>query len=302
MARKVAISGLWSLALLLFWSPLRAASDLALNDDRYVQILAAPLIFAFLMYWERKRIFAEVAWDAAIGIPLLALALSTYLIFLKRATYANASGRLCLAVLALIFGCMAVFILCYGRQSFRAAHFPLWCLLLAVPVPAWAMDKITVALQHGSAATSYEMLRLFGVPVFAQEMRLSLPGLEIEVAPECSGIRSFLALALLAIVVSRICLRNGWSRIALVISTIPIAILKNAVRISVIALLSAYVDRAFLHGPIHRYGGLVFTPLAVILFVAVLSGLRRSEIWMGRRLEMQHRLPEAVSAASVRAT
>jgi hypothetical protein len=48
MARKLAISILWSVALLLFWSPVMAALDVSLNDDRYVQIAAAPVIFEFL--------------------------------------------------------------------------------------------------------------------------------------------------------------------------------------------------------------------------------------------------------------
>jgi len=108
-------------------------------------------------------------------------------------------------------------------------------------------------------------------------MKLALPGLEIEVAPECSGIHSCLALALVGLLASRVCLRSGWNRLALVVSTIPIAIFKNAIRISVLASLGAYVNRAVLFGPIHRKGGLVFTPIAVVLLVLLLFALQRIE-------------------------
>jgi len=76
-------------------------------------------------------------------------------------------------------------------------------------------------------------------------------------------------------------------RLALVVSTIPIAIFKNAIRISVIASLSAYVNRAFLYGRVHHYGGLVFTPLGVVLFVALLAGLQRYEAWEARHRQMR---------------
>jgi exosortase len=298
-ARGLALSGLWFAVLILCWPPISGAVGLGLHDDRCVQIVAAPLLFAFLMYWERNRILPKAEWSPAVGLPLLALALLMYFIFLRRASYGGEGGRLALAVLATILASIAAFVLCYGLRSLRAAAFPLCCLLLMIPVPASTMDKLTAGLQHGSAMVSYQMLRLAGIPVFAQGMRMSLPGLEIEVAPECSGIRSFLALALIGLLAARVCLRSNWNRVALVISIIPIAILKNALRISVIASLSAYVDRAFLYGPIHRQGGLVFTPLGVALFVGFLAVLQKLEVRIAKRRELASRIPEVPIAKTI---
>jgi exosortase len=279
--RGAAISFLWIALLILCWTPVKAVLNLSWNDDRYFQIVAAPFLVTFLIYWERKRIFPGAAWSARAGVPLVALAVSIYL-FVQGGSYLPQSSgddttRLIPVICAAILMSMAVFILCYGPRSSRAAYFPLGCLLLMVPVPASAMDSITAGLQHGSAAVSLEMLRLAGVPVFAEGMRMSLKGLDIEVAPECSGIRSCVALALVALLAGRVCLRYSWTRLALVVLTIPIAIFKNGIRISVLASLGAYVNPAFLHGPLHHYGGLVFTPLGVALFVALLAGLHRYE-------------------------
>ncbi len=265
--------------LIVCWPAFRAVANLGLRDERDVQIAAAPFLFAFLISWEGNRVFRWAAWNAPVGIPSLGLILSMYFVFLRRPSYGGDGARLILAALAVILAWMAVFILCYGLKSFRAACFPLCCLLLMIPVPAPVVDKLVTGLQHGSAAMSYRILQLTGTPVFAQGMIMSLPGLEIEVAPECSGIRSFLALALAGVLAGRVCLRSGWSRLALIFTTIPIAILKNALRIAVIAWLSVHVDRAFLYGRVHHYGGLVFTPLGVALFVAILIALQRCESW-----------------------
>lgn len=285
MSRRTICAALLGLAIMIVcWPTIRTIANLGLHDDRYVQIAAAPFLVTFLAYWERKRIFRNVSWNPRLGIPSLAIIVAVYVVFLRSQSYANDGLRLPLAVCTVILACMAAFILCYGLRSFRAAWFPLCCLALMIPVPASMMDQFTVALEHASAVTSFHILRVFGVPVLSQGMKLSLPGLDIEVAPECSGIHSCLALALVGLMASRVCLRSGWNRLALVAATIPIAVCKNAVRISVLASLGAYVDHAVLFGPIHRKGGLVFTPLAVVLLVLLLVALQKFEAWfaMGR--------------------
>jgi exosortase len=271
---------LWLAVLTLSWPAVRTVVNLGVSDERYVQIIAAPVLFILLLYWERDDIFAGAAWSPRAGTALLSLSLLLYLVLLRRPSYGIGDVRLPLAVLWVVAAWMAAFILCFGPRSFRAACFPLCCLLLMVPVRTSLMDGLTSGLEHASAVTSCAMLRLAGVPVFAQGTRMLLPGVAIEVAPECSGIHSFLSLGLVALLASRVCLRSGWSRLVLVVATIPFAIFKNAMRISVIASLGAYVNRAFLHGRIHHYGGLVFTPLAIALLFALLVALQRSDAWI----------------------
>ena len=276
--RILAFAGLWVAVLLLWWPVTSAVVHLGLHDERYVQIMVAPLLAGFLIYWERNRIFERVEWSPGIGFVAFLLCLVPYLTFLRASARAT-EGALPLAAGLMIGATMAVFMACFGVRAFRAALFPLCCLLLMAPVPSAWMDRLTADLQHASAVTSVAILRLAGVPVFAQGNRMQLPGLEIEVAPECSGIHSFLSLALVALCVGRICLGSGWNRLVLVAATVPFAIFKNAVRISVIASLGAYVNRAFLFGRIHHYGGLVFTPLAILLLFGLLIALQRFEAW-----------------------
>jgi len=83
---------------------------------------------------------------------------------------------------------------------------------------------------------------------------------------------------MVAIVAGYLYLRSGWTRSALMLLTIPIALLKNAIRIVAISTLAAYVDRIFIDGPFHHvYGGLVFSLAGVAIFVLVLAGLQAIE-------------------------
>ena len=100
-----------------------------------------------------------------------------------------------------------------------------------IPIPTLVLDNIVLALQKGSSQVTYVLFKLLGVPVFMQALsRFSLPGVEIEIAKECSGIRSSLALFITGILASHVFLRSGWRMIVLSLSMIPLAIFKNAVR------------------------------------------------------------------------
>jgi exosortase/archaeosortase family protein len=72
-------------------------------------------------------------------------------------------------------------------------------------------------------------------------------------------------------------LRSSWRRLILVVSIIPILILKNGVRIVTIYLLTAYVNPAFLHGRLHTSGGIVFYLLGLIALIPIAALLRRGE-------------------------
>jgi exosortase len=263
------------LTVVMFGPSLKSIIGLGLHDDRYLQIVVAPLACGLLLFVQRAEIFPRATYSPQVGVPLVsgALLLGAWAVSAK-----PAEGSLLSAVFAMILMWMAAFVWCCGAESFRAGFYPLSCLFLMIPFPASWMDQIAAGLQHGSAAAAYRILRLTGIPVFRHGMVFSLPGLDFEVGLECSGIHSSLALMMIAIVAGYFCLRSWWTRTTLIVLTIPIALLKNAIRIVVITVMGARVDRAFFDGPFHhRYGGAIFSLVAVALFVAALASLQRVE-------------------------
>ena len=122
------------------------------------------------------------------------------------------------------------------------------------------------------------MIRLLGVPIFREGFQLFLPGLSIEVVEQCSGIRSSLSLLLVGILAVHFFLQSGWRRLSLVAAVVPITIAKNGLSIVTLSLLGAYVDRRVLEGPLHRAGGIPFFLVALLMFAAILWGLKRGDI------------------------
>jgi exosortase len=114
-----------------------------------------------------------------------------------------------------------------------------------------------------------------------------LPDITIEVARECSGIRSSIALALTCLAGSYLLLRKGWLRAALVLAVIPVAVVKNAIRIATLSLLAVHVDPGFLFGRLHHDGGFVFFGIGLGMLFCALR--------LFQRLERRHAPNEAAS-------
>ncbi len=96
-------------------------------------------------------------------------------------------------------------------------------------------------------------------------------------ARECSGIRSSLALLILAILVAYFYLDTFWKQAVLVVAGLFVMILKNGVRIVTLTLLASYVDPNFLYGRLHRQGGVVFFLLGLLLLAPLVWLLHRGE-------------------------
>jgi exosortase/archaeosortase family protein len=118
----------------------------------------------------------------------------------------------------------------------------------------------------------------------------SLPGITIEVAEECSGIRSSLILLIMSLLAGHLYLRSAWTKTLLSAATLPLGIVKNGIRIVTLTLLSIYIDPSFLTGQLHQKGGIVFFLLALVILAPVL--------WLLQRLErMEQNCSNAVDGA-----
>jgi exosortase len=270
----------WSLSLIVFWRPLSALVDLSLDDYRYSHIVLIPFISACLIFWKRKKIFLGERRGPGWGVALLAAAAVFYSI--GRSPLAGETYALCLTVAAVVAVWMAAFVFCYGPAAFRAALFPLLFLLLFVPAPSAFLDSAIVALQSGSAEITQALFRGLGFPAYRQGFLFSLPGVTIEIAKECSSIRSGTALFITGLLSGYAFIRSPWRRACLSALTIPIAMFTNAVRIVILSGLTVYVDKSYLYGKLHHEGGALFSLISVaalILAIGVLSedklGFRR---------------------------
>jgi len=168
------------------------------------------------------------------------------------------------------------FFLFYGGMAFWAAFFPLTFLAFMVPIPSTLLGGATHILTVGSGWVVASLFTLSGTPYYREGFVFELSSLAIEIAKECSGIRSAIGLALTSLIAAHLYLTSR-TRALLVAAIVPITIFKNGIRIVCLALLTLHVDPSYLDGQRHHDGGPVFFVLGLICLTSVLALLRKAD-------------------------
>ena len=256
-----------AISSLLFLRPLIALVHLSLSNADASHLILIPFFFAGLLYIERRSIFRSLSSDLGSGSLLVFLGVGLV-------TGARLAGQslepdlqLTSYISALVLLWIAGFAFSFGRAAIKAAHFPLIFLFLTVPLPTFVLNRIIYLLQAGSADITGALFDLFGVPALREGFVFHLAQVNIEIAKECSGIRSSMALLVLALPVVHFGLRRFWKKLLFLVCALLMMILKNGIRIVTLTVLAIYVDPAFLHGRLHRDGGVVFFLLGLLLLL-----------------------------------
>jgi exosortase len=276
----LAFAFLGSVSILFWWHPLVMTLRLALANDACTHILLVLPLSAALIYLDSKALRIDPQPSPRLGAALLLLSLmmGCYARWGMGATADDV--RLSLGMFAIVTWWIASVLLCFGARTFQSFLFPLCFLFLIVPIPEFALSSIVEFLQQQSALAARIMFQMVGVPVTQDGIMLSIPGLDIEVARECSSIRSSLMLVVTTMVLAHLFLRSWWRNSLLIAAAIPLSVAKNGLRIFTIAELGTRIDPGFLNGKLHHNGGIIFFGIAVVAVGALLWVLRRTEFPM----------------------
>ena len=271
----------------LFYSPVVQVFRMSSHNRLYSHIPLIPVVTLFILFYTRKEIFTDARWNWLRGLPLMA---AGGLFFSAGKHFGGLQEHNYLATVmsGAVVWLIGSFVLAYGSRAFKKALFPLLFLVFVIPVPTPILDPLVKALQTGSAAATELVFKVIGVPLHREGFSFSIPGITVEVAEQCSGIRSSLALIITSVLAGYLFLRKGWSKIVLVLSIFPITVFKNALRIVTLSLLAVYVDPRFI-GPswLHMSGGIPFFGVGLLLLAPVLWGLRKAEKAGGQRSEIR---------------
>jgi len=273
----IAFAGCVLVSIAAFADVLSTLTALIASSAEYSAVVLAPVVTLALLVRERDEIFREARPNLRGKIVEIAIAAAAFLAIVAILPRFPNDVRLTTSVLLLISLWGFGFRICFGPVATRRAAFPLLFLFFLVPLPSSLMDRLVTGLQYASAEITSLLFTIADVPVLRHDQAFALANLEIEIARECSGIRSAMGLIMLSAVFSHLFLRSNWSRAALLLLTIPLAIIKNGLRIFTLSTLAAYVDPAYLNGPPHRYGGVIFFGLAFLGLIAFVRLLQLLE-------------------------
>jgi exosortase len=272
---------------LVFYKTLIALAEYSLQDESSSHIILIPLIAFFLLYVERRTIFSTIQTSIGLGLGLALGGAILYCLAAWGPIPQSGNWPLSLETLSVVLLWVGGFVLCYGVEALRAGSFPLLFLLLMVPLPDVVLSRAIAALQEGSTEIAYLIFQAVGTPVSRNGFLLSVPGVTIEVAKECSSIRSSIALLVTCLLAAHLYLRTAWKFVVLVVLGLLLSIVKNGIRIVTLTLLSVYVDPGFLTGRLHHQGGFVFFLVALLLLWPVFIWLEKSDNPASERIPLR---------------
>jgi exosortase C (VPDSG-CTERM-specific) len=271
----------------VFSKPLLTLAVYAAGQDLHSHILLIPFVSAYLIYIRRHALPRDYTFSVRWAlIPLMAGAIALAAAWTPGMFGRPLSQNDYLALMALSFVCFVAaggfFFL--GRKWMAAAAFPFAFLIFMVPMPDRVADFLETASKLASADAASMFFNISGTPVLRDGVFFHLSNITLEVAQECSGIRSSWVLFITSLLAANMFLKNPWRKVVLVAAVIPLGILRNGMRIVFIGLLCVHFGPEMIHSVLHKRGGPPFFVLSLIPLFFLLWWLRRGEDG-GRRTE-----------------
>lgn len=228
------------------------------HSDEFSHGFLVPLVSLFLLWRKRDVIRQTRPQVCPWGLLVLALGLLMQI----ASEWASVTFLKALAV-PVALGGLAWYL--SGTRRMRVALFPYLFLYFAVPWPDFAIELLSVPLQHFSAATSAMLLGLAGVPIERDGVHMWTPRFDVEVAVPCSGIRSMVAIQGIAALVGYLTQSKSWGKGVVFLAGIPIAMLANVLRIAAIVAMGHYINAQFAMTFFHDYSS------PFLFFISALS-------------------------------
>ncbi len=263
--------------LVVFSSALLKLVTRWIQREEYSHGFLIPIVAAWLL-WTRRDALRESlgppVWAGSIMI-LLALAMHIMGELSATPTLSQVGFVLALAGLVLALG---------GYSLLRTAGIPIFFLLFAIPAPDFVVSTISLRLQLISSELGAAFIRMFQIPVYRDGNIIDLGYYSLQVVDACSGLRYMYPLLSLSFLAAYMFHAPFWQRVIVFLSSIPISIAMNSIRIGLVGVTVNYWGTQAAEGFLHFFEGwVIFLACAGILvlemwFLARMSGKTLSDV------------------------
>lgn len=229
-----------------------------------------PLVSLYMVWTKRSELRESPKYLSWGGLGVVLLALLLYLAGLR----VQQTRIVLFALIGLLWG-IPFFL--YGRPVGRILLFP--CAYLVLCIPLTFLDSLTFPLRLVSSAVSETLLNGLGISVTRTGTAMHInagSGFSLDVAHPCSGLRYLLAMVALTTAYAYFTQKSFMKRLVLSVSAIPLAMVGNIARITLIAVVGVLFGQEFALGFYHDYSGYVVFGVATLLMLGLGSLLHRT--------------------------
>lgn len=274
LAWWISLIGLGALVVFAFSDGLKELLRIWDAKEEYSYGYIIPLITAFLI-WQRKDQLERMVFRGSwAGVALMFFGLCVFLL-------GDLSGLFLLVQYAFLLVVAGLALAMLGYPGFRVIAVPLLLLAFMIPLPQFFLTEISAQLQLISSQIGVGFIRLFGISVFLEGNVIDLGAMKLQVVEACSGLRYLFPLMTLGFIAAYFFKGEFWKRAVIFLSTIPITIVMNSLRIGAIGILVEYWGQSMAEGFLHDFEGWA-------VFMAC-TGVLIAEMWLLARIGKQRR-------------
>ena len=255
-----------------YWMP--TVKNLAtewLESDEYSSGLLVPLIAGYVLWSRRKELARLPVQPCRWAFGLFALAVGLRFVSLYLSTDSGERISFVLAIGA------AVMCLLGWRFFWKIAPIFLF-LFLMLPLPQRVENAVAVPLQGWATVSSVFCLETLGFSVIQEGNIIDINGTQVAVAEACNGLRMLTAFIVVSGLVALVTSRRWPGKAMVLLSSIPIALVCNTIRLTVTAIAFTKLDTERWEKAFHDFGGFAMMPLALLLVMGELWLLSRAVI------------------------
>ena len=235
-------------------------------EDSYGTLIPPISIFLF---WQQKNRLERLSFTGSWwGLALITLGGALLLIGQLGTVFTIVQW----AFLITLYG-LALSLL--GWTAFRAVLMPLLILFIMIPLPQFVLANLSTRLQLISSQIGVGFMRLFDVSVFLEGNVIDLGGYKLQVAEACSGLRYLFPLMTIGLLIAYFYKGAPWKRVVLFLSSIPITVLMNSLRVGIIGITVERWGIAMAEGLLHEFQGFVIFMVSTGLLIAEMALLNR---------------------------
>jgi len=256
-------------------------------QEEYSHGFLIPVIVAWLLWTRRDALIASIGRPSWAGPALILLAAAMHVVGKFSALYFLSHFAFIIALLGIVMGLG-------GYSLLKVTFVPIIFLLFAIPLPYFIDAMLSFQLQLISSQLGTFFIRLFQIPVFLEGNVIDLGVYKLQVVEACSGLRYLYPLLSLGFLAAYLFQAPLWQRAVVFLSTIPITIGMNSLRIGIVGVLVNYWGPQDADGFLHLFEGW-------IIFIAC-AGMLAAEMYLLARLASGKAFFEVFYAPKVEAS
>ncbi len=231
-------------------------------DSYYSHGVLVPFVTAYLI-WQLKDELANIKQsESKWGIVFIIIGVLLHLVSALFRVYFS-SG---FAMLIVFIGIALYF---YGYEICKRLAFPIFFLAFMLPLPEVAIVNISFKLKMFAAELATVALNGMNIPAIREGSLIKMPHAFVVVDDVCSGLRSLISLTALGSIFAYWLKGPIWKRAIVFLTTIPIAIITNMLRVIFLAFVSEVWGAEYIDGFIHDASGFAVFAIAFVMLYVV---------------------------------